>query len=211
MWLIEPRRFRAEYSGLIAAPGTPNAQTTPSLSRTRTAASIARILATTSSLNCGSTLRQMRVRQNALYANSIIPFWHPPKKRRSARYGGVDGSAQHPPKIAMRRRKRPGRWLGRLRCALVRTAAKSTPPYAANWARSSAGSKHKPLKRLGNAKLPQLSADKIGRHAAFDPVNRGHGALPHTGSRFVPRSTFRCPYFKSDPSITDCGSILFAG
>jgi hypothetical protein len=36
-------------------------------------------------------------------------------------------------------------------------AAKSTPPYAANWARSSAGSKHKPLKRLGNAKLPQLS------------------------------------------------------
>jgi len=29
MWLIEPRFFRAEYSGLIAAPGTPNAQTTP--------------------------------------------------------------------------------------------------------------------------------------------------------------------------------------
>src|SRR5882757_6483239 len=45
MWLIEPRFFRAEYSGLIAAPGTPNAQTTPSLSRIRTAASIARIFA----------------------------------------------------------------------------------------------------------------------------------------------------------------------
>src|ERR1700754_868825 len=45
MWLIEPRFFRAEYSGLIAAPGTPKAQTTPSFSRIRTAASIARILA----------------------------------------------------------------------------------------------------------------------------------------------------------------------
>src|SRR4051812_36786012 len=45
MCLIEPRFFRAEYSGLIAAPGTPNAQTTPSLSSTRTAASIARIFA----------------------------------------------------------------------------------------------------------------------------------------------------------------------
>src|SRR5713226_1558244 len=45
MWLIEPRFFKAEYSGLIAAPGTPNAQVTPSLSRTRTAASIARIFA----------------------------------------------------------------------------------------------------------------------------------------------------------------------
>src|SRR4029077_10630916 len=41
MWLIEPRFFRAEYSGLIAAPGTPKAQVTPSFSRTRTAASIA--------------------------------------------------------------------------------------------------------------------------------------------------------------------------
>ena len=45
MWLIEPRFFKAEYSGLIAAPGTPNAQVTPSFSRTRTAASIARIFA----------------------------------------------------------------------------------------------------------------------------------------------------------------------
>src|ERR1700730_4160872 len=45
MWLIEPRFFKAEYSGLIAAPGTPNAQTTPSFSRIRTAASIARIFA----------------------------------------------------------------------------------------------------------------------------------------------------------------------
>jgi hypothetical protein len=45
MWLIEPRIFKAEYSGLIAAPGTPNAQTTPSFSRIRTAASIARIFA----------------------------------------------------------------------------------------------------------------------------------------------------------------------
>src|SRR6266702_495342 len=45
IWLIEPRFFSAEYSGLIAAPGTPNAQVTPSFSRTRTAASIARIFA----------------------------------------------------------------------------------------------------------------------------------------------------------------------
>src|SRR3954469_25563982 len=45
MWLIEPRRFSAEYSGLIAAPGTPKAVTTPSFSRIRTAASIARIFA----------------------------------------------------------------------------------------------------------------------------------------------------------------------
>src|SRR6266404_7270053 len=44
-WLIEPRFFKAEYNGLIAAPGTPNAQVTPSFSRTRTAASIARIFA----------------------------------------------------------------------------------------------------------------------------------------------------------------------
>jgi hypothetical protein len=45
IWAIEPRFFSAEYSGLIAAPGTPKAQTTPSLSRIRTAASIARIFA----------------------------------------------------------------------------------------------------------------------------------------------------------------------
>src|ERR1700676_1201152 len=45
MWLIEPRFFRAEYSGLIAAPGTPHAQTTPSFSRIRTEASIARLFA----------------------------------------------------------------------------------------------------------------------------------------------------------------------
>jgi hypothetical protein len=57
----------------------------------------------------------------------------------------------------MRRRRRSGRWLRRLRSALVRTAAKSTPPCTANWARSSDGSQHKPLERLGNAKLPQLS------------------------------------------------------
>jgi hypothetical protein len=57
----------------------------------------------------------------------------------------------------MRRRKRSGRWSRRLRCARVRTVAKSTPPYTANWARSSEGSKHKPLERLENAKLPQLS------------------------------------------------------
>jgi hypothetical protein len=38
-----------------------------------------------------------------------------------------------------------------------RTAARSTPPYTANWARSSDGSQRKPLKRIGNAKLPQLS------------------------------------------------------
>jgi len=45
MCLIEPRLCKAEYSGLIAAPGTPKAQTTPSFSRIRTAASIARIFA----------------------------------------------------------------------------------------------------------------------------------------------------------------------
>ena len=39
-----PRAFSAEYSGLIAAPGTPNAMVTPSRSSTRTAASIALIL-----------------------------------------------------------------------------------------------------------------------------------------------------------------------
>jgi hypothetical protein len=43
MCLIDPRFFKAEYSGLIAAPGTPKAQTTPSFSKIRTAASIARI------------------------------------------------------------------------------------------------------------------------------------------------------------------------
>jgi hypothetical protein len=42
---IEPRFFSAEYNGLIAAPGTPNAIVTPSFSNIRTAASIARIFA----------------------------------------------------------------------------------------------------------------------------------------------------------------------
>ena len=42
---IEPRFFSAEYNGLIAAPGTPKAMVTPSFSRIRTAASIARIFA----------------------------------------------------------------------------------------------------------------------------------------------------------------------
>src|SRR6266702_1060037 len=45
MWPIELRFFIAEYNGLIAAPGTPKAQVMPSLSRIRTAASIARIFA----------------------------------------------------------------------------------------------------------------------------------------------------------------------
>jgi hypothetical protein len=45
MWPIEPRLFSAEYNGLIAAPGTPKAIVTPSFSRIRTAASIARIFA----------------------------------------------------------------------------------------------------------------------------------------------------------------------
>ena len=40
-----PRAFSAEYSGLIAAPGTPNAVVTPSRSSTCTAASMALILA----------------------------------------------------------------------------------------------------------------------------------------------------------------------
>ena len=48
-----------------------------------------------------------------------------------------------------------------LRYALVRTAEKSTPPYTANWARSSDGSKHKPLERLGNAKLPAAFATGV--------------------------------------------------
>src|SRR3954452_10421821 len=39
-----PRAFSAEYSGLMAAPGTPNAVVTPSRSSTCTAASIALIL-----------------------------------------------------------------------------------------------------------------------------------------------------------------------
>jgi len=42
-----PRALSAEYSGLIAAPGTPNATVTPSRSSTRTAASIALILGMT--------------------------------------------------------------------------------------------------------------------------------------------------------------------
>src|SRR4051812_31509411 len=37
-WAIVPRSFNAAYSGLIAAPGTPNAWATPSISITRTAA-----------------------------------------------------------------------------------------------------------------------------------------------------------------------------
>src|SRR6185295_1952018 len=45
MWPIEARFFSAEYNGLIAAPGTPKAMVTPSFSRIRTAASIARIFA----------------------------------------------------------------------------------------------------------------------------------------------------------------------
>src|SRR5439155_25237387 len=44
MCVMLPRAFNAEYSGLIAAPGTPNAWVTPSRSSTRTAASIALIL-----------------------------------------------------------------------------------------------------------------------------------------------------------------------
>ena len=44
------QNFNAEYNGLIAAPGTPNAQTTPSFSRIRTAASIARIFAMVTAL-----------------------------------------------------------------------------------------------------------------------------------------------------------------
>src|SRR4051812_30702812 len=45
IWRMEPRSFRAEDSGLIAAPGTPKAVGTPSFSRIRTAASMARIFA----------------------------------------------------------------------------------------------------------------------------------------------------------------------
>ena len=46
-----PRAFSAAYSGLIAAPGTPNATLTPSRSSTRTAASIAFIRAMSASLS----------------------------------------------------------------------------------------------------------------------------------------------------------------
>ena len=70
----------------------------------------------------------------------------------------------------MRRQKRSERWLRRLRCALARTAAKSTPPYTANWARSSDGSKHKPLERLENATLPQLSLREVGIGGCGDPI-----------------------------------------
>src|SRR5438477_13131689 len=44
MCAMLPRAFSAEYSGLMAAPGTPNATVTPSRSSTCTAASIALIL-----------------------------------------------------------------------------------------------------------------------------------------------------------------------
>src|SRR6478735_3887404 len=60
MWPIEPRFFSAEYNGLIAAPGTPKAMVTPSFSRIRTAASIARILAMArlaQGVGCGGDLR----------------------------------------------------------------------------------------------------------------------------------------------------------
>ena len=97
----------------------------------------------------------------------------------------------------MRRRKRSGRWLRRLRCALVRTAAKSTPPYTANWARSSDGSKHKPLERLGNAKLPQLSLLADGGHltavalAIFDVLQFLKGKVATEGGALGAQLTRR--------------------
>jgi len=45
IWPMPPCAFNAAYSGLMAAPGTPNATLTPSFSSTLTAASIAFILA----------------------------------------------------------------------------------------------------------------------------------------------------------------------
>src|SRR5258705_5775258 len=61
MWPIEPRFFSAEYNGLIAAPGTPKAMVTPSFSRIRTAASIARIFAMSRLAQlCGLWLRSSR-------------------------------------------------------------------------------------------------------------------------------------------------------
>src|SRR5205085_8863166 len=44
MWVMLPRALSAEYKGLMAAPGTPNAVVTPSRSSTCTAASMALIL-----------------------------------------------------------------------------------------------------------------------------------------------------------------------
>ena len=41
MCVMLPRRLNAAYNGLIAAPGIPNAMSTPSRSITRTAASAA--------------------------------------------------------------------------------------------------------------------------------------------------------------------------
>ena len=63
--------------------------------------------------------------------------------------------ALNTPRIAMRRTIRA--LVEKITLRPVRTAAKLTPPYMANWARFSAGSKQKPLKKLENAKLPQLS------------------------------------------------------
>src|SRR6266436_4357923 len=76
-WLIEPRFFKAEYNGLIAAPGTPNAQVTPSFSRTRTAASIARIFAMGQPLVCVNAERSSCLRRSISTRSILFPaLWH---------------------------------------------------------------------------------------------------------------------------------------
>src|SRR5215216_4026852 len=70
---IEPRFFSAEYNGLTAAPGTPKAMVTPSFSRIRTAASIARIFAM-SRLALGCWLRQRSSRQRSAISTKLILF-----------------------------------------------------------------------------------------------------------------------------------------
>src|SRR5580692_9741194 len=77
MWAIEPHFFSAEYSGLIAAPGTPKAQTTPSRSRICTAASIARIFAILRSGPMISDVRSLdRRRPISTEANLFPATWH---------------------------------------------------------------------------------------------------------------------------------------
>ena len=56
-----PRALSAEYSGLMAAPGTPNAVVTPSRSSTWTAASIARIFMKPPESNVARALSGARI------------------------------------------------------------------------------------------------------------------------------------------------------
>ena len=90
--------------------------------------------------------------------------------------------ALNAPRIAMRRQKQSGRWLRRLRCALVRTAARSTPPYTANWARSSDGSKRKPLERLETRNSRSFRYGSVGIGGCGD-MRPSQIAFPSSGLR----------------------------